>query len=70
MKFWNWRGAIALALAVGVVVAGAGVSSEGCGLISAGESILIPPETCSLLDAWPDGGESVGVVEVCNLLLL
>lgn len=49
-------------LVVGVVVADGGVSLEGCRRISAGE-ILIPPETCSLPDVWPVGGQFVGVVE-------
>lgn len=51
-------------LVFGVVyVADAGVSPEGCRRFSAGESILIPPDTCSLLDVWPVGEEFVGVVE-------
>ncbi|KAL0917074.1 hypothetical protein M5K25_012115 [Dendrobium thyrsiflorum] len=63
MEVWIWRAAIAFMLVFGVVVADAGVASEGCRRISVVESILIPPETCSLLDVWPVGEQFVGVVE-------
>ncbi|XP_020581002.1 5'-adenylylsulfate reductase-like 3 [Phalaenopsis equestris] len=63
MEVWILRAAIAFVLICGAVLADAGVSPEGCRRISAGESILIPPETCSLLDVGPVGVEFPGVVE-------